>query len=159
MPAQKGKGFVPPDRSKSYAVVEKPTAGDNKGKITKTYATDLSWDEAQKLKHAVAVKRYTKFAAVVEMSELNVPLPHQTTDDRVELASVMASSGLSVDGISEEYAQELERVQARATSFEVKDGVVGEIEKPQVEDDLSDLLGDDLADIERAIAEEEVLVP
>lgn len=46
-------------------VVEMPTTGPNKGKVTRTFADDLHWDDAQKLKHALAATRQTRYATIV----------------------------------------------------------------------------------------------
>lgn len=86
MAAQKGKGHVPPDRTKRYAVVEKPTSGPNQGKVTRVFERDLSWDEALRAKDKIAARRVTKFADLVSMdalAELEATLPVQEPPKKV----------------------------------------------------------------------------
>lgn len=85
---QKGKGFTPVDKSKLYDVVEKPTSGAQKGVITRTFATALSWDEAQRKKNELAGRRVSKYVCVVAAApapEAKLPDPVATfdEDDRV----------------------------------------------------------------------------
>jgi len=86
MAAQKGKGHFIPDRTKRYAVVEKPTAGDLKDQITRVFDQELGWDDAFKLKNELAAKRVTKFATIIEMP----PLEHKSeASEPVSMASIM----------------------------------------------------------------------
>lgn len=70
MAAQKGKGHVPPDRTKRYDVVEKPTAGPKKGTITRVFETNVDWDTAAREKERLAARRVTKYATIVESANL-----------------------------------------------------------------------------------------